>query len=159
MKTREPFLFSLLKVLFLCTDCANILGTCEKNVALCTDSAYLNLMKQYCKQTCGYCGNGTIFKPSSQPHLFSSFDHNISLFYAGCVDKSQDCNNNAALCTNSAYLKLMEQQCKKTCGYCSSSVNCNLISKSFQMLQKSLCTEASYQNLMKKACQFTCNLC
>ena len=76
MKTREPFLFSLLKVLFLCTDCANILGTCEKNVALCTDSAYLNLMKQYCKQTCGYCGNGTIFKPSSQPHLFSSFDHN-----------------------------------------------------------------------------------
>ncbi|CAD6199950.1 unnamed protein product [Caenorhabditis auriculariae] len=71
---------------------------CPKNAGLCTNTAYLDLMKDQCPKTCGFC----------------------TVSGSTCADKitPSTCTKNLNLCTNSIYLDLMKEQCSKSCGFC-----------------------------------------
>ncbi|VDD90747.1 unnamed protein product [Enterobius vermicularis] len=89
-----------------------------------------------------------------------------------CVDlalpgRPSDCPANANLCQNNLYRALMQQQCPRTCGYCtvvqstnSSCVDMNLPGRPSDCpALASLCTNAIYQSLMTQQCPRTCGLC
>ncbi|KAF1753403.1 hypothetical protein GCK72_019960 [Caenorhabditis remanei] len=74
---------------------------CPGMKAYCNNPAYVNVMKDQCPMTCGYCTG-----PST------------------CVDKINpqtgvsDCPGMKAYCNNPIYHDVMKDQCPKTCGYC-----------------------------------------
>uniref|UniRef100_A0A0N5BCB5 ShKT domain-containing protein n=1 Tax=Strongyloides papillosus TaxID=174720 RepID=A0A0N5BCB5_STREA len=134
---------------------------CASLAAYCTNNLYLNLMKEKCPKTCGYC---TTPSGSSGSGSTSS----------GCTDQvtggSNDCTSMIAYCTNTIYKDLMKQRCPKTCGYCTSSssgssssggtssTTCtdalsDCSSKSY------LCTNTTYKDLMKQNCPKSCGYC
>ncbi|GMS88036.1 hypothetical protein PENTCL1PPCAC_10211, partial [Pristionchus entomophagus] len=95
------------------TPCVDLLNPqtgvsdCPARAYLCNNSVYLQLMRQQCPRTCGYCSNPTI---PTNPN--------------GCVDLTNpatgvsDCPARRAYCTNAIYLSLMRVQCRATCGFC-----------------------------------------
>ncbi|WKX96696.1 hypothetical protein Q1695_012828 [Nippostrongylus brasiliensis] len=81
---------------------------CPRMKSYCTNSAYQPLIFEQCPYTCGMCTDTTTPGGSSG----SCFD---------LVNPStgvSDCPKMNDFCFNSAYVNLMKQQCRKTCGYC-----------------------------------------
>uniref|UniRef100_A0A0N5BFP4 ShKT domain-containing protein n=1 Tax=Strongyloides papillosus TaxID=174720 RepID=A0A0N5BFP4_STREA len=134
---------------------------CASLAAYCTNSLYLNLMKEKCPKTCGYCTTSSGSSGSSGSGSTSS----------GCTDQvtggSNDCTSMISYCTNTLYKDLMKQKCAKTCGYCTSSssssgststgtckdASSDCSSKSY------LCKNSLYLSLMKTNCPLTCGYC
>ncbi|CCD64469.1 ShKT domain-containing protein [Caenorhabditis elegans] len=72
----------------------------------CNYGPYIDIMKDQCPKTCGYCGSGSATTPGI------------------CRDKLNpttgvsDCPARRNLCNNGIYHDVMKDQCPKTCGYC-----------------------------------------
>uniref|UniRef100_A0A0K0DYV7 ShKT domain-containing protein n=1 Tax=Strongyloides stercoralis TaxID=6248 RepID=A0A0K0DYV7_STRER len=75
---------------------------CKSNQNRCKDPIWLDLMREKCKKTCGYCGKGTESGGTS----------------VGCNDHLSDCSKYNYLCKNPAYVTFMKQNCPATCNYC-----------------------------------------
>ncbi|GMR47093.1 hypothetical protein PMAYCL1PPCAC_17288, partial [Pristionchus mayeri] len=89
---------------------------CPARASLCTNSVYLDVMRDQCPKTCNFCnstgtGTGTGTGTNST---------------TGCLDLLNpstgvsDCPARIALCTNTIYQPLMRIQCPVTCGFCNS---------------------------------------
>ena len=113
-----------------CSDSTS--ANCAAVSAYCTNSAYYNLMVQYCPATCGFCGYATSPSPaaaSATTTASSSSKIHVDQynFLLACVDLTNpstgvsDCPSMASYCNNAAYYTLMTQQCPKTCGRCGST--------------------------------------
>ncbi|CAJ0575653.1 unnamed protein product, partial [Mesorhabditis spiculigera] len=95
-----------------------------------------------------------------------------------CVDKTNpstgvsDCAARVAAgyCTRKYYTTLMKQQCRKSCGYCSSSSSTNSTSTCADLTNARtgtsdcprlsyLCSNSQYQSIMAVQCRKTCGLC
>ncbi|GMR47104.1 hypothetical protein PMAYCL1PPCAC_17299 [Pristionchus mayeri] len=81
-----------------------------------------------------------------------------------------DCPSRSYLCTNSVYLTVMQQQCPRTCGFCtnSTSTTTNTTCVDFTNAATGLsecasmriyCTNFIYQSLMRIQCPATCGFC
>ncbi|GMR45713.1 hypothetical protein PMAYCL1PPCAC_15908, partial [Pristionchus mayeri] len=100
-----------------CVDKLNPLtgvSDCPARASLCTNSVYLDVMRDQCPKTCNFCnstGTGTGTNSTGT---------------TGCVDLLNpstgvsDCPARQALCTNIVYQPLMRIQCPATCGFCTS---------------------------------------
>lgn len=92
---------------------------------------------QNCKTGTGYISNEC--KKDCDPKLLnrwilgnlflhlSRYPFTVLFFCTRCVDNAVNFNNNAALCSNSAYLKVIKEHCKKTCGYCGNTGTCKYL--------------------------------
>ncbi|XGW06742.1 hypothetical protein V3C99_016789 [Haemonchus contortus] len=87
------------------SDCASMIGYCNNTV-------YYTLMTEQCPKTCGRCSS-----TSSSSNLSTT---------TTCVDKVNaatgvsDCSRLASYCQVASYVTLMQEQCPRTCGYCTS---------------------------------------
>ncbi|KAL6744416.1 hypothetical protein Aduo_017354 [Ancylostoma duodenale] len=83
---------------------------CPNMASYCNDSRYYALMTDQCPKTCGRCSSTSSSSSTS----------------TACVDKINpttnvsDCPGMASYCRVAGYVTLMQQQCPKTCGYCTS---------------------------------------
>ncbi|VDM57371.1 unnamed protein product [Angiostrongylus costaricensis] len=68
----------------------------------CTRRGYVQLMKEQCQRTCGYC----------RKYIGSCFD------MVNPQTGVNDCSAMKFYCTNYGYVLLMKEQCPKTYGYC-----------------------------------------
>ncbi|GMS95146.1 hypothetical protein PENTCL1PPCAC_17321, partial [Pristionchus entomophagus] len=101
-----------------CVDKLNPLtgvSDCPARANLCTDSVYLDVMKDQCPRTCGFCtGTGTGTGTGTNSTI------------TNCVDRINpntgisDCPTMKAYCNNTIYLPLMRIQCPASCGFCTS---------------------------------------
>ncbi|EYB93384.1 hypothetical protein Y032_0183g954 [Ancylostoma ceylanicum] len=86
------------------SDCPNV-------AYLCNNSVYYTLMTEQCPKTCNRC-NGATAAPTAAPPVSTCQD---------LVDPRtgvSNCAQVAYLCRNNLYMTLMQQQCRRTCGYC-----------------------------------------
>ncbi|VDM38633.1 unnamed protein product [Toxocara canis] len=86
------------------------LSNCAQNARYCTVPLYVQLMREQCPRTCGYCG------VTAAPNI-------PNIRPGACVDlaapgRLSTCPSQRAYCTVPAYVQLMRQQCPRTCGYC-----------------------------------------
>ncbi|VDM64178.1 unnamed protein product [Angiostrongylus costaricensis] len=85
---------------------------CPNRANLCNDTVYYTLMTEQCPRTCNRC-------PGTR-----AISRRTTATSPGCRDLLNpatgvsDCPQMASYCTNTLYLTLMRQQCRKTCGYC-----------------------------------------
>ncbi|KAL6744425.1 shTK domain protein [Ancylostoma duodenale] len=87
------------------SDCPNV-------AYLCNNSIYYTLMTEQCPKTCNRCSGATA-APTAAPPTASTCQDLVD-FKTGV----SNCPQVAYLCRNPLYLTLMQQQCRKTCGYC-----------------------------------------
>ncbi|KAF8374176.1 hypothetical protein PRIPAC_80605 [Pristionchus pacificus] len=97
-----------------CVDKLNPLtgvSDCPARSSLCTNSVYLDVMRDQCPKTCGFCtGTGTVTNST----------------ITSCVDRVNpstnisDCPTMKAYCNNTIYKPLKTIQCPATCGFCTS---------------------------------------
>ncbi|CEF65964.1 ShKT domain-containing protein [Strongyloides ratti] len=73
---------------------------CKSHQDRCKDPLWLDLMRDKCKKTCGFCG--TVTGGTTAP----------------CKDLLSDCSKNSHLCKNSHYITFMKEKCRATCGFC-----------------------------------------
>ncbi|RCN43626.1 shTK domain protein [Ancylostoma caninum] len=85
---------------------------CPSVAYLCNNSIYYTLMTEQCPKTCNRC-NGATAAPTAAPTTASSCQDLVD--YRTGVS---NCPQVAYLCRNPLYLTLMQQQCRRTCGYC-----------------------------------------
>ncbi|CAO4377317.1 unnamed protein product [Caenorhabditis nigoni] len=74
---------------------------CPGMKAYCNNPAYVNVMKDQCPLTCGYCTTPSTCSDKINPQTGVS-----------------DCPGMKAYCNNPIYHDVMKDQCPKTCGYC-----------------------------------------
>ncbi|CEF70139.1 ShKT domain-containing protein [Strongyloides ratti] len=77
---------------------------CSALASYCTNELYVDLMKEKCPKTCGYC--------------FNNGNLSGSLGTSTCRNALSDCVNKAYLCKSSIYRNFMKTNCAATCGYC-----------------------------------------
>ncbi|EPB73731.1 shTK domain protein [Ancylostoma ceylanicum] len=85
---------------------------CPSVAYLCNNSIYYTLMTEQCPKTCNRC-NGATAAPTAAPPTVSTCQD--------LVDPRtgvSNCPQVAYLCRNPLYVSLMQQQCRRTCGYC-----------------------------------------
>ncbi|RCN43625.1 shTK domain protein, partial [Ancylostoma caninum] len=85
---------------------------CPSVAYLCNNAIYYTLMTEQCPRTCNRCGGATA-APTAAPPTASSCQDLVD--YRTGVS---NCPQVAYLCRNPTYLTLMQQQCRRTCGYC-----------------------------------------
>jgi len=105
-------------------------GTCLawKNLGLCTDDYYHNIMDKYCKKTCDKCPEKRVPFPNEKCHLSP---RGCCWDYADkpappaqcrrCYNKFPSlCNNFISLCSSQDKRNkhFMKTNCPATCGYC-----------------------------------------
>ncbi|ETN69203.1 shTK domain protein, partial [Necator americanus] len=87
------------------------ISECPFRAGLCDIPIYSRIMTVQCPRTCGKC-------PGQQP-----------LTKTACVDlvnpatNSSECSSRIDLCMDPVYQDVMMKQCRKTCGFCSSTTN------------------------------------
>ncbi|GMR40455.1 hypothetical protein PMAYCL1PPCAC_10650, partial [Pristionchus mayeri] len=97
-----------------CVDKPNPLtgvSDCPARASLCTNSVYMNLMRDQCPRTCGFCstsGSSGTSGTSGSSGTNGSGTNSKSPYYP-CYQ---------AYCTNAIYEQLMRVQCPATCGFC-----------------------------------------
>uniref|UniRef100_A0A0N5B7A1 ShKT domain-containing protein n=1 Tax=Strongyloides papillosus TaxID=174720 RepID=A0A0N5B7A1_STREA len=84
-------------------------NSCPSLKSLCKHPYYLSFLKENCPKTCEYCI--PLDTTTDQPASSDCYD-------LAEKNGSDDCKRNPNLCETSFYRKLMYEQCKKTCGYC-----------------------------------------
>ncbi|GMR40457.1 hypothetical protein PMAYCL1PPCAC_10652, partial [Pristionchus mayeri] len=99
---------------YTCVDKLNPLtgvSDCPTRASLCTNSVYLDVMRDQCPRTCGFCstsGSSGTSGTSGSSGTNGSGTNSKSPYYP-CYQ---------AYCTNAIYEQLMRVQCPATCGFC-----------------------------------------
>uniref|UniRef100_A0A1I7YN02 ShKT domain-containing protein n=1 Tax=Steinernema glaseri TaxID=37863 RepID=A0A1I7YN02_9BILA len=89
--------------------CFDRMKDCAKNVHLCKNRNYSNLMKSVCAKTCGLC---------SKPTVSNRFGSKKAVVTKACFDRNSDCVSKIKMCRVPSYRALMTSVCRKTCGFC-----------------------------------------
>lgn len=178
----------------------NLPQKCRAFKTKCTAKQYANYMKQNCKLTCGHCSadGGSVErgkndqkmsfdKPFSYLHFSNSFLLSPAPTPAApstagptCSDKvPQRCKQMKSFCTSkqTKYKTYMAQNCKSTCGFCSSNSSAGGASSAIKKvvpdssscvdtkakycssLTKARCNTGKYGGIMKQYCKKTCGHC
>ncbi|KIH56823.1 shTK domain protein, partial [Ancylostoma duodenale] len=103
---------------------------CLRRLHLCNDPVYRSLMTEHCPRACNRC-TGAVKQHERRPTIAptSATAHPTAAppmpAANNCVDHINrrtgvlDCPRKAALCRDPRYLTVMQQQCPRTCGFCS----------------------------------------
>ncbi|CAJ0948053.1 unnamed protein product, partial [Mesorhabditis belari] len=113
----------------------------------CTDSKWREILADDCPNVCGFCLDG------------------------GCVDAAIECANDVSICRNVDTQDFVKINCKKTCGYCTSSTtgtagtgstrsSCTDDAKCSSWIANGFCTSSFYTEDVKRYyCPKACGKC
>ncbi|RCN43624.1 shTK domain protein [Ancylostoma caninum] len=89
------------------SDCPNV-------AYLCNNAVYYTLMTDQCPKTCNRCGGSGAATTAAPPTAGPPSCRDLVDPRTGV----SSCPQMASYCRDPAYVKLMRQQCPRTCGYC-----------------------------------------
>ncbi|VDD84913.1 unnamed protein product [Enterobius vermicularis] len=95
----------------VCFDLEPTTTTTTPTTTTTSSNCYETVMRTQCPKTCGFCSD-----EGNNASLIIFFLINLQ-FYVYLLQNS-DCSSLQYLCQNAAYRSLMQQQCPRTCGYC-----------------------------------------
>ncbi|KAK6040840.1 shTK domain protein [Cooperia oncophora] len=119
---------------------------CPSRRNLCNHARYIQLMREHCPRTCGFCSSRR--DPERDPVV------GFIVHTEECVDRTNprtgrsDCPNRRPLCQRNIYQRLMREQCPRTCGFCVSRL---IRSKNQVGANRKFSNSASVQLLLKRS--------
>ena len=147
-----------------CTDkdAANCPGWA--NSGYCTSDKYGTWMSENCIKSCDFCSK---ISSSSSSSSISSSSSSSSSTCADTAGKEEDCGTwkKFNYCTSDDYVGYMQENCRKTCNFCSSysssMSSCTDVNVSDCPGWADLghCTGGQYRTWMSENCMKSCSVC